>query len=84
MVYLHRAKRIAALRPSSATFCGRPVVKTPLTGSGSVARALKRIDSDYSAAARLPIAALTAGITFSAINSMDRRDNAGSAQSLPQ
>src|SRR5580704_547441 len=38
----------------------------------------------YSAATRLPIAAFTAGMTFSAIRSMDRRDSAGSAQSLPQ
>jgi hypothetical protein len=62
----------------------RPMVKTLLSRHGSAARAVKRIGSDYSAAARLTIAALTAGITFSAINSMDRRDNAGSAQSLPQ
>jgi len=39
---------------------------------------------DYSAATRLPSAALTAGITFSAISSMERLDSAGSAQSLPQ
>src|SRR5580658_7083593 len=39
---------------------------------------------DYSAATRLPIAVLTAGMTFSAISSMDRRDSAGSAQSFPQ
>src|ERR1700722_19089086 len=38
----------------------------------------------YSAATRLAIAALTACMTFSAISSMDRRDSAGSAQSLPQ
>ena len=35
----------------------------------------------YSAAAGFPSAALTAGITFSAISSMDRFDRAGSAQS---
>ena len=38
----------------------------------------------YSAATRRPSAALTAGITFSAINSIERRPSATSVQSLPQ
>ena len=38
----------------------------------------------YSAASGRRIAALTAGITCSAISSMERRPSAGSVQSLPQ
>jgi hypothetical protein len=75
-------KCTTALRHEAATLRGRLMVKDvktdwfPIPASdGSTA---------YSAATRLPIAALTAGITFSAISSIERRDSAGSVQSLPQ
>jgi hypothetical protein len=62
---------------------GLPTTKTRRARLSS-GFSLKGNESAYSAATRLPIAALTAGITFSAISSIERRDSAGSVQSLPQ
>ena len=85
---LHRAGRAALLDERSDRRAGEPhrlcraaIDALPCREAVTSARFFRH---RYSAAARLPIAALTAGITLSAISSMDFFDSAGSAQSMPQ
>ena len=72
-----------ALRHEADTLGRRLMVKVASRPIGSRFPPTNRRTA-YSAATRLPIAALTAGITFSAISSIERRDSPESVQSLPQ
>ena len=59
----------------------------PATSAGMTERVINltgtRLDADHAATADLPMAALTRGMTSSAINCIERLLSAGSTQSMP-